>query len=130
MPQDWVNRPWEVCVTFILFRIALIVSVETLETITTRVPEKIYQEIKKIEEEEKTERAEVIRRLLFDAIKRWKLKKALDLLREGKATLRTAAKFADLTYIEMLDAAETANIPIDYTSTDLKLDLEALTKEK
>lgn len=101
-----------------------------METITTRVPEKIYQEIKKIEEEEKTERAEVIRRLLFDAIKRWKLKKALDLLREGKATLRTAAKFADLTYIEMLDAAETANIPIDYTSTDLKLDLEALTKEK
>lgn len=101
-----------------------------METITTRVPDKIYQDIKRIEEEEKAERAEVIRRLLSDAIKRWKLEKALDMLREGRATLRTAAKFAGLTYIEMLDAAEAAGIPIDYTSSDLKLDLEAIKKEK
>ena len=113
-----------------MFRIAVIVSVRGLETITTRVPDEIYQDIKRIEEEEKAERAEVIRRLLFDAIKRWKLKKALEMLRENKVTLRTAAKFAGLTYIEMLDAAEAAGIPIGYTPLDLKLDLEAIKKEK
>lgn len=102
----------------------------SLETITTRVPDEIYQDIKRIEEEEKAERAEVIRRLLSDAIKRWKLERALDMLREGRATLRTAAKFAGLTYIEMLDAAEAVGIPIDYTHSDLKLDLEAIKKEK
>jgi predicted HTH domain antitoxin len=102
----------------------------SLETITTRVPDEIYQDIKRIEEEEKAERAEVIRRLLSDAIKRWKLERALEMLRKGKATLRTAAKFAGLTYIEMLDAAEAAGIPMDYALSDLKLDLEALKKEK
>lgn len=117
-----------ICVTFILFRIVLIVSIR-METITTRVPDEIYQDIKRIEEEEKTKRAEVIRRLLYDAIKRWKLKKALDMLREGKATLRTAAKFAGLTYIEMLDEAETAGILIGYSLPDLKLDLEIVKKE-
>lgn len=116
--------------TSILFRIAVIVSVRNLETITTRVPDEVYRDIKRIEEEEKTERAEVIRRLLSDAIKRWKLKKALDTLRESRATLRTAAKSAGLTYIEMLDAAETAGIPIDYTLSDLTLDLKTVMKEK
>jgi len=116
--------------TFILFRIAVIVSVRNLETITTRVPDEVYRDIKRIEEEERTGRAEVIRRLLSDAIKRWKLKKALDTLRESRATLRTAAKSADLTYIEMLDAAETAGIPIDYTLSDLRLDLKTAMKEK
>ncbi len=100
-----------------------------METITTRVPDEIFQDIRRIEKEEQTERAEVIRRLLSDAIKVWKLRRALEMLRGGKATLRTAAKFAGLTYIEMLDAAEEAGIPVDYTSSDLKIDLEGLKKE-
>jgi len=118
------------CVTFRLFRIAVVVSAEKLETITTRVPDEIYQDIKRIEEEEKTERAEVIRRLLSDAIKRWKPKKAIDMLREGKVTLRTAAKFAGLTHIQMLNGAEAAGIPINYSLADLRIDLEVVKKEK
>jgi len=82
-----------------------------------------------IESEEKAERAEVIRRLLEDAIKRWKLKKALDYLREGRMTLRSAAKLAGLTYIEMMDEAEKAGIPLNYTTADLQLDLKAIKKE-
>jgi len=113
-----------------LFRVALFVMVNKLQTITTRVPDKIYQDIKKIESEEKTERAEVIRRLLADAIKRWKLKRALDTLREGKMTLRSAAKLAGLTYIEMMDEVEKAGVPADYTIADLQLDLEALKKKE
>jgi len=104
--------------------------VNTLQTITTRVADEIYQDIKKIESEEKTERAEVIRRLLAEAIKRWKLKKALENLREGKMTIRTAAKLAGLTYIEMMDEVEKADIPIDYTLADLQLDLEAVKKKE
>jgi len=120
----------EKSVTFILFRVALFVMVNRLQTITTRVPDEIYQDIKKIESEEKTERAEVIRRLLADAIKRWKLKRALDTLREGKMTLRSAAKLAGLTYIEMMDEVEKVGIPLDYTIADLQLDLEAFKKKE
>jgi len=104
--------------------------VNTLQTITTRVADEIYLDIKKIESEEKTERAEVIRRLLAEAIKRWKLKKALENLREGKMTIRTAAKLAGLTYIEMMDEVEKADIPIEYTLADLQLDLEAVKKKE
>jgi len=104
--------------------------VNKLQTITTRVPDEIYQDIKKIESEEKTERAEVIRRLLAEAIKRWKLKRALDTLREEKLTLRSAAKLAGLTYIEMMNEVEKAGIPINYTISDLQLDLEAFKKKE
>jgi len=117
-------------VTFILFRVASFVTVKRLQTITTRVPDEIYQDIKKIESEEKTDRAEVIRRLLAEAIKRWKLKRALDAIREGKMTLRSAAKLAGLTYIEMMDEVEKLGMPIDYTVADLQLDLEAIKKKE
>ena len=113
-----------------MFRVASFVTVNKLQTITTRVPDEIYQDIKKIESEEKAERAEVIRRLLAEAIKRRKLKRAIDTMREGKMTLRSAAKLAGLTYIEMMDEVEKAGIPIDYTAADLQLDLEAIKKKE
>jgi len=127
----WPLESWRWrSVTFISFRVALFVMVDKLQTITTRVPEEMYQDVKKIESEEKTGRAEVIRRLLADAIKRWKLKRALDALREGKMTLRSAAKLAGLTYIEMMDEVEKAGVPADYTVADLQLDLEVLKKKE
>jgi predicted HTH domain antitoxin len=104
--------------------------VKRLQTITTRVPDEIYQDIKKIEGEEKAERAEVIRRLLAEAIKRRKLKRALETLREGKMTLRSAAKLAGLTYIEMMDEVEKAGIPVDYTVADLRIELDAIKKKE
>lgn len=101
-----------------------------MKTVTARVPKELLQDIKEIEREEKTERAEVVRRLLDDAAKRWKLKKALDKLREGNITLRTAAKIAGLSYLEMLDEAERAGITIGYDLSNLQADLEMLKKEK
>jgi predicted HTH domain antitoxin len=113
-------------VTFIWFRIALFVAVSEVQTVTTRVPEEIFEDILNIEREEKAERAEVIRRLLADAIKRWKLKRALDGLRERKMSLRSAAKYAGLPYVEMLDEAEKAGITLDYSLRNLQLDLDAV----
>jgi predicted HTH domain antitoxin len=119
-----------IIVTFISYRVASFVTVNKLQTITTRVPDEIYQDIKRIESEEKAERAEVIRRLLDEAIKRRKLKRAMDAMREGKMTLRSAAKSAGLTYVEMMDEVEKAGIPMDYTMADLQLDLDAIKKKE
>lgn len=133
LSRDWVSKyVGELVkeVTFILFRIASFVMVKRLQTITTRVPDEIYQDIKKIEGEEKAERAEVIRRLLAEAIKRRKLKRALETLREGKMTLRSAAKLAGLTYIEMMDEVEKAGIPVDYTVANLRIELDAIKKKE
>jgi predicted HTH domain antitoxin len=107
-----------------------LVTVSGLQTITTRVPEEMFQDIKEIEREEKTERAEVVRKLLVEAIKRWKLRKALEALQVGKMTFRSAAKLAGLAYVEMLDETERAGIPVGYTVSDLQLDFEAVKKKE
>jgi len=101
-----------------------------LETITARVPEALVKDLKRIESEERTERAEVIRRLLAEAIGDWKLRKALQMVRERKASMRAAAKFAGIRYLELLDRIEKEAIPLDYTLPDLRADLDALKRGK
>lgn len=64
----------------------------TTKTITTQVPEYLFKAINEIGEMEKIDRAEVIRRLLSNAAKNWKMEKALELLRDGKVTVRRACK--------------------------------------
>jgi predicted HTH domain antitoxin len=101
-----------------------------LQTITARVSEDLLKDLKRIESEERTERAEVIRRLLTEAIGDWKLRKALEMIRAGKASMRTAAKFAGIRYLELLDRVEKEAIPLNYTLSDLRADLEAIRKAK
>jgi predicted HTH domain antitoxin len=96
-----------------------------LQTVTARVPEDLLRDISRIESEERTERAEVIRKLLAEAVRGWKLRKALEMVRDGKATMRTAAKFAGVKYLELLDRVEKEAIPLDYSLSDLRADLEA-----
>ena len=101
-----------------------------MQTITARVPEGLLKDLRRIEGEERTERAEVIRRLLAEAIGEWKLRKALEMIRERKASLRAAAKFAGIRYLELLDRVEKEAIPLDYALSDLRADLEALKRAK
>lgn len=94
-----------------------------MEVITARIPEKYLHDLKTIEREEHIERAEVIRKLLADAIKNWKLKKALELLKDHRISLRKAASFTGLTYVEVLDMASNAGVDIGYSLEDLERDL-------
>lgn len=94
-----------------------------MKVITARIEDKYFEDLKKIEKEEQTERAEVMRKLLSSAIKEWKIKKALELLKEHKITIRKAAALADASYAEMLDLASKADINIGYTLKDLQRDV-------
>jgi len=94
------------------------------KTITTRVPEDLFREIKEIGEVEKIDRTEVVMRLLSDAAKHWKKKRALDLLRDGKVTLRRAARIAEVSYVEMLDLSSQIDIAIKMEPEDVIRDLE------
>ncbi|MEK6826396.1 MAG: hypothetical protein AABX08_02445 [Nanoarchaeota archaeon] len=93
-----------------------------MKVVTARIEDKYLEDIKKIEKEEHTERAEVLRKLLATAIRRYKTKKSLELLKEHKITIRRAAHMADIPYIEMLDLASKADIDIGYTLIDLGRD--------
>ncbi len=94
-----------------------------MKVITARIEDKHFEDLKKIEKEEHTERAEVMRKLLASAIKEWKLKKSLQLLREHKVTIRKAASIADVSYLEMLNFASDLDIDIGYSLNELKRDI-------
>ncbi len=94
-----------------------------MDVITARIPERYVQDLKRIEKEEHADRAEIIRKLLADAIKDWKQRKALELLKEHKITIRKAASFAGLTYIEILDLVSKEGIGMGYTLEELERDM-------
>lgn len=95
-----------------------------MKVITARLDDEFFDALKEIEKDEHTERAEVIRKLLAKAIKDWKLKRALDLLKERKITIRRAAALAGVTYLEMFDLMSKFDIGIGYALKDLRKDLE------
>lgn len=99
------------------------------EVISTRLPEEILRDLKEIEEEEKADRATVVRRLLAWAVKLWKAEKALRLYREGKVTLWRAARIADLTLREMMEYAAREGVQFQYSQKDLEEDIEAALRE-
>lgn len=95
-----------------------------MKVITARVDDEFFYALKEIEKDEHTERAEVVRKLLAEGIKDWKLKKALDLLKGHKVTIRRAAVMAGISYLEMFDLMSKSDIDIGYTLKDLRKDLE------
>jgi predicted HTH domain antitoxin len=97
-----------------------------LKVITTRISEEYFNDLEMIENAEHAERAEVIRKLLAKGIKEWKLKKAIELLREHKVTLRKAANIAGITYVEMLDLASKHGIEVGYSLEEMEKDLRGL----
>ncbi len=95
-----------------------------MKVITARIPDKEMRDLALIEREEKIDRAEAVRKLLADSIKKWKIERALSLLKERRATIRTAARFAELPYAEMMDLAASSGIDIGYSLRDLQKDLQ------
>jgi len=93
-----------------------------MKVVTSRIPEKYIKDLEKIQEEEKVDRAEAVRRLLTKAISEWKKERALELLKDHKITIRKAASMADVTYVEMLELAK--KLDIGYDLEELERDLE------
>ncbi|MBI2583079.1 MAG: UPF0175 family protein [Candidatus Aenigmarchaeota archaeon] len=94
-----------------------------MPVITARVPEQILEDLEKLEKEEHTDRAETVRKLLASAIKEWKKKKALEMLREHKVSYRKAARMTGISYVELLQLASKHGVDIGYSLEDLKRDV-------
>ncbi len=96
-------------------------------TISVRLESNILKDLDKVENKWQTDRSEVIRRLLVNAVKNWKIKDALERLKERKITISEAAKDAEVSLWEMMDLAKHENIDwIEYNKEDLKRDLKLL----
>tara|TARA_Y100000310_G_C20700181_1_gene828990 strand:+ start:3627 stop:3929 length:303 start_codon:yes stop_codon:yes gene_type:complete len=96
-------------------------------TISVRIGKPIIRELSKIEKKWKTDRSEVVRRLLSDAISEWKIKVALEEISEHKVSVGKAAEECGISLWEMLDLVKKKNIDwVDYNEEDLERDLENL----
>jgi len=95
-------------------------------TITTRVSDEIEEEIRSISKREQLDRSTVVRRLLVDGIKDWKIKYALEQYSEGKITIWKAARMAGVSLRQMLDIAAKKGIPFQYTIEDLREDFRSI----
>ena len=94
------------------------------KTITTRLPDEMVDEIKKIAEIEKLDKSSVVRRLLDKAIPSWKLEHALKLYQNKEISIGKAAELSSLSIWEFLEQLSLKKIPLNYDLEDLKIDLE------
>jgi len=94
------------------------------KTITSRLPDKMVEEIERIAKLENLDRSSVVRRLLNKAIPEWKLEYALKLYQHKEISLGKAAELSSLSIWEMLEKLSQYKIPLNYDLEELKNDLE------
>ena len=93
-------------------------------TTSVRLPEDVIQEIEKMSREEGIEKGTLIRKLLTESLREYRIKKAMEMYREGKTSLWKAAEIAGITYREALEELKKRNIPFRYDLEDLEIDTE------
>lgn len=98
------------------------------KTVTSRLPDKMVEEIEKIADYEKLDRSSVIRRLLNNAIPQWKLETALKLYQNGEVSLGKAAELSGLNIWGFLDQLAEKKIPLNYSIEDLENDINTIDK--
>ena len=86
------------------------VVVLTLKPLAVRVPAEVDKEIREIIEEEKLDKATVVRNLLEIGIAEWRKQTALEFLQKGKVTFAKAAEIAKLSLWEFADLVKQRNV--------------------
>ncbi len=99
---------------------------DNMKTVTTRIPVEEQKWLEEFEKESGAQRSEVLRRLIERGLNEWRKEKALESLKDRKATVRSAAEIAGLTYIEMLELASEEGIDMGYDLKELERDLERI----
>ena len=88
-----------------------------------RLPREMIEELDRLSREEGVDRGTLVRRLLSDALREYKIKRALEMYRRGKISLWKAAELAGITYREALEELKRRNIPFRYGREELEADL-------
>ncbi len=110
-----------------LYKYTIYYNVNMTETISVRLREEQLRQLETVEKKWQIDRSEVVRRLLAEALKEWKIKNALENLAAHKISIGRAAKECGVTLWEMLDLAKEKNINwTGYDEEDLKKDLSLL----
>lgn len=96
------------------------------QMVGTRLPESLIADLERIEEVEQTDRSTVLRKLLYRALREWKLEHYSQEYGQGRMTLARAAEEASVSIWEMMDYARQKKIPAQYGLEDLEHDLKVI----
>lgn len=93
--------------------------------ISSRVEDQLIEYLGEYMEAERLEKSVAIRRLLYDALMRWRREKALKLLKEGKVTFMKAAQLAGLDVWEFADLVRKSKVIWIRDLKRIKADIES-----
>jgi predicted HTH domain antitoxin len=91
-----------------------------------RLPKEFIKIIEEKAKEDRTDKSTVIRQFLAVAISEYKKAKAARLYKDGKITISTAAKMANLTVHEMVEYLVKIGFISDYAIDDFRMEIELL----
>lgn len=103
---------------------------ERVVTVSARIPRSQLREVEKLAEARQVDRSSIVRTLLELGIREEKLRRALELVREGRVTVWKASEIAGLDYREMLSALRMHNVPFPLSAKELELELREHTRGK
>jgi predicted HTH domain antitoxin len=93
-------------------------------TTSVRLPEEYIEMIEEICELEGVDKGTLMRRLIQNALKEYRIRKALDRYNEGEISLWKAASIAGITYRKALEELKKRNILFRYDKEDLYMDIQ------
>ena len=116
-----------VCIWYLLYTVIVL----TLKPLAVRIPAEIEKELLEIIEQEKLDKATVVRNLLEMGIVEWRKQTALDFLREGKVTFAKAAEMAKLSLWEFADLVKQHNVEwVRYTPEEIEKEIKEASAAK
>jgi len=86
----------------------------------------LVADLQRIEEVEHVDRSTAVRRLLYAAIREWKLDYATKLYAENRVTLARAAEEAGVSVREMMEHLRQKKVPTQYDLEDFEQDLKGI----
>jgi len=96
------------------------------QIVSIRLPEELVRDLETIEDIEHADRSTTVRKLLYKAIKDWKLEHYAQLYAKSKITLAIAAKEAGVSLWEMIDYARGRKVPAQYDLEDFQRDFRKI----
>jgi predicted HTH domain antitoxin len=127
-------RDYEVCVqkVYVYIRYHLYAETRlTLKPLAVRVPAEVEKEIREIVDEEKLDKATVVRNLLEMGIAEWRRQTALELLQKGKVTFAKAAEIAKISLWELADLVKQRNVEwVRYTPEEIEKEFKKASTAK
>ncbi len=97
------------------------------DTISVRFSKDLQKDIARIEKKWQTDRSEVIRRLILEAVKEWKLKNAIEEIRAHNLSIGKAAEECEVSIYNIINILRDS--PVDwtgYSKEDFENDLKII----